>query len=73
MQRDRDGSPLKKLPPAWGGVVHGKAQVVEGVSYEPDQQFQGELPNAPYELKGPQGEPLPLDARLARALSSERL
>jgi len=59
-QRDRDGKLLGKLPPTWGGVVQAGPQVVEGVSYEVGKQYQADLPNAPFELKGPQGEALPL-------------
>ncbi len=59
-QRDRDGKLLKKLPPVWDGVVTVGAQSVEGVVYENGKQYQENLPNAPYALKGPQGEPLPL-------------
>ncbi|KQP12671.1 acid phosphatase [Pseudorhodoferax sp. Leaf267] len=58
-QRDRDGTLLARLPQTWGGVVHAP-QTVEGVAYEADKQYQGELPNAPFVLKGPQGEGLPL-------------
>ncbi|WP_394789068.1 acid phosphatase [Rhodoferax sp.] len=60
VQRDRDGSLLGKLPQTWGGVVQTAAQVVEGVAYEPGKQYQTDLPNAPYAMKGPQGEALPL-------------
>ena len=60
VQRDRDGSLLGKLPPTWGGIVQAGTQMVEGVTYEAGTQYQTDLPNAPFELKGPQGEPLPL-------------
>ena len=59
-QRDRDGKLLAQLPQVWGGVVQSGPQTVEGVTYEVNQQYQGNLPNAPFELKGPQGEALPL-------------
>ena len=59
-QRDRDGKLLGKLPQTWGGVVQVGTQVVEGVTYEAGTQYQTDLPNAPYALKGPQGEALPL-------------
>ena len=59
-QRDRDGSVLPQLPPVWDGVVQLGPQTVEGVTYEVNQQYQGNLPNAPFELKGPKGEALPL-------------
>ncbi|MCA1325530.1 acid phosphatase [Herbaspirillum sp. alder98] len=58
-QRDRDGSVLKQLPPVWGGVV-GQEQAIEGVTYEAGKQYQNNLPNAPFAMKGPQGEALPL-------------
>lgn len=58
-QRDRDGSLLKELPPAWNGVLI-QDQSVEGVNYAGGKQYQTNLPNAPYALKGPQGEALPL-------------
>ena len=59
-QRDRDGKLLGKLPQTWGGIVQMGPQVVEGVTYETGKQYQPDLPNAPFELKGPQGEALPL-------------
>lgn len=59
-QRDRNGAVLKQLPPTWGGVVDTRAQSIDGVTYEVNKQYQGELPNAPFALKGPNGEPLPL-------------
>ncbi|MCV4264486.1 acid phosphatase [Pseudomonas capsici] len=59
-QRDRDGTLLKTLPPAWGGVLQLGPQTVDGVSYPAGVQYQENLPNAPYPLKGPNGEDLPL-------------
>ncbi|PIB63625.1 acid phosphatase [Pseudomonas sp. 2822-17] len=59
-QRDRDGSLLSTLPPAWGGVLQVGPQTVEGVTYPSEVQFQENLPNAPFDLKGPSGEDLPL-------------
>ena len=59
-QRDRDGSLLTQLPQVWGGVAQLGPQNIEGVTYEATQQYQGNLPNAPFELKGPKGEALPL-------------
>ncbi len=59
-QRDRDGSLLQSLPPAWGGVLQIGPQSVDGVTYPAETQFQQNLPNAPYALKGPNGEDLPL-------------
>lgn len=59
-QRDRDGSELPSLPAPWGGVLHVGPQTVDGVSYPTEQAYQQQLPNAPFALKGPQGEDLPL-------------
>ncbi|WLI07416.1 acid phosphatase [Pseudomonas sp. FP597] len=59
-QRDRDGSVLSTLPPSWGGVLQVGPQTVDGVTYPSEVQFQDNLPNAPYALKGPNGEDLPL-------------
>ncbi|WP_112193299.1 acid phosphatase [Pseudomonas sp. LG1E9] len=59
-QRDRDGSLLSTLPPAWGGVLQVGPQTVDGVTYPSEVQFQENLPNAPFDLKGPSGEDLPL-------------
>jgi len=59
-QRDRDGSTLQSLPPAWGGVLQAGPQSVDGVSYPAGGQFQENLPNAPFPLKGMNGEDLPL-------------
>jgi len=58
-QRDRDGSLLQSLPPAWGGVLQVGPQTVDGVTYPVGGQFQENLPNAPYPLKGMDGEDLP--------------
>ncbi|GFM83693.1 acid phosphatase [Pseudomonas cichorii] len=59
-QHDRDGSLLKTLPPAWGGVLQVGPQTVDGVTYPAGVQYQENLPNAPFPLKGPNGEDLPL-------------
>lgn len=59
-QRDRDGSVLTTLPPAWGGVLQVGPQTVDGVTYPSEVQFQENLPNAPFALKGPNAEDLPL-------------
>ncbi|WP_263262755.1 acid phosphatase [Pseudomonas sp. RIT-PI-S] len=59
-QRDRDGSLLTTLPPAWGGVLQLGPQTLDGVTYPNGVQFQETLPNAPFPLKGPQGEDLPM-------------
>lgn len=60
-QRDRDGSLLQTLPPVWGGVLQVGPQTVDGVTYAPGEQFQEHLPNAPFALKGPNQEDLPLN------------
>ncbi|TFY95020.1 acid phosphatase [Pseudomonas nabeulensis] len=59
-QRDRDGSLLTTLPPAWGGVLQVGPQSVDGVTYPSEVQYQENLPNAPFALKGPNAEDLPL-------------
>ncbi len=59
-QRDRDGTVLAILPPAWGGVLQVGPQSVDGVTYPSEVQFQENLPNAPFALKGPNAEDLPL-------------
>ncbi|MDO7930410.1 acid phosphatase [Pseudomonas sp. KFB-139] len=59
-QHDRDGTLLKTLPPAWGGVLQVGPQTVDGVTYPAGVQYQENLPNAPFPLKGPHGEDLPL-------------
>ena len=60
-QRDRDGSLLQTLPPVWGGVLQVGPQTVDGVTYAPGEQYQQNLPNAPFALKGPNQEDLPLN------------
>ncbi|WP_339427204.1 MULTISPECIES: acid phosphatase [unclassified Pseudomonas] len=59
-QRDRDASVLSTLPPVWGGVLQVGPQTVDGVTYPSEVQFQENLPNAPFALKGPNAEDLPL-------------
>ncbi|WP_455930062.1 acid phosphatase [Pseudomonas fluorescens] len=59
-QRDRDGSLLTSLPPAWGGVLQVGPQSVDGVTYPSEVQYQENLPNTPFALKGPNAEDLPL-------------
>jgi acid phosphatase len=59
-QKDRDGSPLPHLPQSWGGVLQLGPQTIEGVTYAAGSQYQENLPNVPYALKGPNGEPLPM-------------
>lgn len=60
-QLDRDGSLLLTLPPVWGGVLQVGPQTVDGVTYMPGEQFQDNLPNAPFALKGPNQQDLPLN------------
>jgi acid phosphatase len=60
-QRDRDGRLLSELPPIWGGIVQLGPQTVDGVTYPVASQFQEHLSNAPFALKGPNGEDLPLN------------
>ncbi|MBD8596100.1 acid phosphatase [Pseudomonas sp. CFBP 8772] len=59
-QRDRDGKVLDTLPQCWGGVCQIGPQSVDGVTYATGMQYQENLPNAPFPLKGPSGEDLPL-------------
>ncbi len=59
-QRDRDGKVLDSLPQCWGGVCQIGPQSVDGVTYATGVQYQENLPNAPFPLKGPSGEDLPL-------------
>lgn len=59
-QRDRDASVLNTLPPVWGGVLQVGPQTVDGVTYASGAQFQENLPNAPFALRGPNAEDLPL-------------
>ena len=58
VQRDRDGTPLKTLPPVWGGMVPDR-QVVEHRAFQITQADITGLPNAPFALSTPQGDPLP--------------
>lgn len=59
-QNDRDGTPLSVLPPVWGGMVP-TSQQANHVTYQVDQAapYMNNLANAPFDLRGPQGEPLP--------------
>jgi acid phosphatase len=59
-QRDRDGKMLETLPPCWGGVCQIGPQAIDGVPYATGVQYQENLANAPFPLKGPSGEDLPL-------------
>ncbi|MDE1917098.1 MAG: acid phosphatase [Sphingomonadales bacterium] len=58
IQRDRDGTPLKTLPPIWEGMVPDK-QVVEHREFEITEKDITGLANAPFALKTPEGDPLP--------------
>ncbi|MEM5340388.1 acid phosphatase [Paraburkholderia azotifigens] len=59
-QRDRDGETvLRQLPTVPGGWLL-KDQMVDGVAYKAGLQYQTNLPNGPFALKGPSGENLPL-------------
>ena len=57
-QRDRDGRPLAHLPPVWGGMVPHE-QVVEHTRYKIGEADLPRLPNAPFALATPSGDPLP--------------
>jgi phospholipase C len=54
MQRDRDGSVLKELPPVWDGVT------AKGVVPAVTQAQTEHLPNAPFAIDDPKGFNLPL-------------
>lgn len=58
LQRDRDGSVLKQLPPIWEGLVPHR-QVVEHREYLSDETVYAALANAPFALTTPEGDPLP--------------
>jgi acid phosphatase len=57
-QRDRDGRVLPKLPKIWEGMVP-KKQVVEHREYLIGPDDLAPLPNAPFALATPEGDPLP--------------
>ncbi len=60
LQRDRDGRTiLPHLPPVPGGWLPGN-QIHNGLEYPGGVQYQQQLPNAPFALKGPGGDLLPL-------------
>jgi phospholipase C len=54
VQRDRDGSVLKELPPVWGGLT------ARGVSPAVAQAQTEHLPNTPFAIDEPKGFNLPL-------------
>ena len=58
-QYDRDGTALPALPPV-GGMVP-QSQQANHITYQVDQAapYMNNLANAPFALRGPQGEPLP--------------
>ncbi|MBW4331649.1 acid phosphatase [Stakelama sp. CBK3Z-3] len=58
IQRDRDGSVLAELPPIWDGLVPNK-QVVRHREFAIGQDDLPALPNAPFALRTPEGDPLP--------------
>jgi len=58
LQRDRDGSVLKELPPIWHGLAPHK-QTVNHRDYQVTQDHLTGLPNAPWALRTGDGEPLP--------------
>ncbi|GAA0904043.1 acid phosphatase [Rothia nasimurium] len=58
VQRDRDGKPFAKLPPIWGGMVP-ESQTVNHRVYKVAEKDLTDLPNAPWALRMPDGEPLP--------------
>ncbi|MCJ2185705.1 acid phosphatase [Novosphingobium beihaiensis] len=58
IQRDRDGTPLEKLPKIWEGLIPHK-QVVEHAEYQVGPDDLPLMPNAPFALKTPEGDPLP--------------
>ncbi len=57
-QRDRDGKVLDTLPKIWGGLVKDE-QVVNHQSFKIGEDAITGLPNAPFALKTPDGDPLP--------------
>jgi acid phosphatase len=58
LQRDRNGQPFDKLPKIWEGLVPDK-QVVEHGEYQIGPDDLPLMPNAPFALKTPDGDPLP--------------
>ncbi|EGD58792.1 hypothetical phosphoesterase protein [Novosphingobium nitrogenifigens DSM 19370] len=57
-QRDRDGSILPHLPPVWDGMVPVE-QVVEHRAHKIGQADLPKIPNGPFALSTPAGDPLP--------------
>jgi acid phosphatase len=58
VQRDRDGTVLKGLPPIWGGLVP-TAQTLNGVRHQIGQEAIRGLANGPFDLCMPDGALLP--------------
>ncbi|WP_026359591.1 acid phosphatase [Sphingomonas sp. PR090111-T3T-6A] len=58
LQRDRDGRVLEHLPKIWEGLVPDK-QVVEHREYQIGPDALGPIPNGPFALATPEGDPLP--------------
>jgi acid phosphatase len=58
VQRDRDGSVLKGLPPIWGGLVP-TAQTLDGAVHQIGQDAISGLANGPFALRTPDGSLLP--------------
>lgn len=59
LQRDRDGKALETLPPIWHGLIRHE-QTLGGKHYPKlDPDAVGGLRNAPWELRLPDGTPLP--------------
>ena len=57
-QRDRDGRVLTSLPKIWGGLVK-EEQVVNHQNFKIAEDEIQDLPNAPFALETPIGDPLP--------------
>ena len=60
-QRDRDGTTLLTTLPTVPNGWLTAAQTSNGTAYAAGTQYQTSLPNAPFALKGPSGENLPLN------------
>jgi acid phosphatase len=58
LQRDRDGSVLPRLPAVWKGMVP-QEQTVGGRALRIGPDDLGPLPNGPFALQTPGGDPLP--------------
>jgi len=58
LQRDRDGRVLERLPTIWEGLVPNR-QTVEHRDYRIGPDDLPPLPNAPFALATPEGDPLP--------------